>query len=172
MASIVKRRMTAGMEGDFVVFLIGMRINRIWKVWKWFPVLLAMPRMLKELQADPESGYLGAEQYIRWRSPVVIQYWRSFEHLERYSRAKDGEHFPAWVKFNQRVSSNGDVGIWHETYSIAAGQYECVYNNMPLHGLGRASTAIPATGRHATAAGRLGVREEAGYPEEAPLPGV
>ena len=51
MARIFADRMTADIEGDFVVFLIGMRINKPWKVHKWWPVFSAMPRMLKELEA-------------------------------------------------------------------------------------------------------------------------
>ena len=34
---------------DVVVFIIGMRINKIWKVHKRLPVFFGMPRMLKEL---------------------------------------------------------------------------------------------------------------------------
>src|SRR5207342_1870402 len=51
MAQVIPSRMTAEVAGDFVVFLIGMRINKPWKVHKWLPVFLAMPRMLKELAA-------------------------------------------------------------------------------------------------------------------------
>ena len=32
MASIINKRMAAEIEGDFVVFLIGMRINKPWKL--------------------------------------------------------------------------------------------------------------------------------------------
>ena len=46
MARILPERMTAEIEGDFVVFLIGMRINKPWKIHKWLPVFLAMPKML------------------------------------------------------------------------------------------------------------------------------
>ena len=42
-------RMTARMDGDFVVFLIGMRINKPLAVHKYLPVLNAMPKMLTEL---------------------------------------------------------------------------------------------------------------------------
>ena len=52
-------RMTALMDEDFVVFLIGMRINRWWRPDVWLPVAMAMPRMIEELEADPESGFLG-----------------------------------------------------------------------------------------------------------------
>jgi len=53
MGEIIPERMAAEIEGDFVVFIIGMRINKPWKVHKWMPVLLAMPRMLKELKKQP-----------------------------------------------------------------------------------------------------------------------
>jgi hypothetical protein len=167
-AQIIDRRVTAEIDGDFVVFLIGMRINKLWKVWKWLPVLIAMPRMLRELAANPESGFLGAGQYVGSpRRPMLVQYWRSFEHLERYARNRDATHWPAWVAFNKRIGSNRDVGIWHETYLIGAGRYECVYNNMPPLGLGKATSLVPAAGRKATAASRAGIRDEA-YPEGAP----
>ena len=34
MAAVVPNRVTAQIEGDFVVFLIGMRINKLWKPHK------------------------------------------------------------------------------------------------------------------------------------------
>ncbi len=151
-----------------MVFLIGMRVNKLWKVRTWLPVFLAMPRMLRELEGRPESGFLGANQYAGGpRRPMVVQYWRSFEQLEAYARSRDGAHWPAWVEFDKRVGSSGDVGIWHETYLVPAGGYDSVYNNMPPVGLGAVTGLVPAAGRRATAAGRAGIREEA-YPEGAP----
>jgi len=93
------------------------------------------------------------------REPAVVQYWRSFEQLEAFSRSKDATHFPAWVKFNRSVGSNGDVGIWHETYLVGAGQYEAIYNNMPAVGLASVGELVPAAGRKEAAAGRLGKPE-------------
>jgi hypothetical protein len=152
MPSVIPHRMAAEIEGDFVVFLIGMRINKPWKLHKWLPVFLAMPRMLKELKARPESGFLGAT----FGPKVIVQYWRSFEHLEAYARSKDGEHWPAWVAFNKRSgNSRGDVGIWHETYLVPAGRYEAVYSGMPPFGLGQAGTLVPAGGHRESARGRI-----------------
>ena len=152
MAKVIPRRMTARMEGDFVVFLIGLRINKPWKIHKWLPVFLAMPRMLKELAAQPESGFLGHIMSPR----VIVQYWRSFDDLERYARATDQEHWPAWVAFNKRVgSSRGDVGIWHETYQVRAGEYEAVYSGMPPFGLGQVGELVAPTPREESARGRL-----------------
>jgi Domain of unknown function (DUF4188) len=172
MTAIIDKRVTAEIEGDFAVFLIGMRINKLWKASKWLPVLVAMPEMVRELERSPESGFLGAKLYLGSpRQPMVVQYWRSFEHLETYARARNHAHWPAWVAFNKRVGSNGDVGIWHETYLVPAGGYECVYNNMPPTGLGAATSLVAAAGRKATAAGRAGVREER-YPEGAPTDSI
>jgi len=152
MAHITPQRLTVEIDGDFVVFLIGMRINKPWKVHKWLPVFLAMPRMLKELQQRPESGFLGCTMGF----PAIVQYWRSFEHLEAYARSKDLAHWPAWVAFNKRVGgSRGDVGIWHETYRVAAGQYEAVYVGMPRFGLGEIGRLLPASGARESARGRI-----------------
>ena len=75
------------------------------------------------------------------------------------------------MAFNKRIGSNGDVGIWHETYLVPAGRYESVYNNMPPIGLGEATSLVPAAGRNATAARRAGVRDEP-YPDGAPTEGI
>ena len=40
-------------------------------------------------------------------------------------------HLPEWQKFLKKVGTNGDVGIWHETYIIKKRQYENIYANMP-----------------------------------------
>jgi hypothetical protein len=154
-------RLSAEVEGDFVVFLIGMRINKPWKVHKWLPVFLAMPRMLKELKARPESGFLG---HI-FAPKVIVQYWRSFDALEAYARDRDAEHWPAWTAFNKRMAkSREDVGIWHETYRVRAGEYECVYSGMPAFGLGEVGRLVPAAGRKESARGRIGALAESRAP--------
>ena len=151
--TILQRRVTAKIEGDFVVFLIGARINRPWKIPKllWFGAV--MPKLIKELQGQPDSGFLGVE-FLGMGG--MVQYWRSLEQLMAYARSRDYAHFPAWVEFNKRIGSGGDFGIWHETYCVRAGEYECVYNNMPPFGLAKASALVEARGALHTAAGRMG----------------
>jgi hypothetical protein len=139
MPAVLAGRRMAEIEGDFVVFLIGMRLNRWWRVHKWWPVAMALPAMVKELAAHPECGCLATEM----RGPVTIQYWRSFEHLEAYARAKDHAHWPAWTAFNRTVgAASGDVGIWHETFLVRAGEYETLYSSMPRVGLARAGRSV------------------------------
>ena len=52
-------------------------------------------------------------------------------------------------------TTNGDVGIWHETYRGPAGNFESVYLNMPAFGLAKATSLEEARGHRAGAAGRL-----------------
>jgi hypothetical protein len=155
MAAVITERRTAAIEGDFVVLLIGMRINRIWKVRSWLPVARAMVRMIDELRrAGPASGLLGVQPL---GTLSMVQYWRSFEALEAFARDTDGPHWPAWRDFNRRVRKHpGDVGIWHETYLVPAGQYETIYQGMPDHGLARATRSVPVTSRNDGAGRRLG----------------
>ena len=77
MAAVHAKRMTARTDDDFVVFLIGMRINKPWKIHKWLPVALAMPAMLKELYAQPERGLLHHEQWFGRTTMVVLVFLRS-----------------------------------------------------------------------------------------------
>src|SRR3954471_14610170 len=164
--AIFQGRHTATLDGDFVVFLIGMRLNRPWKVrhLPWF--MSTMPRMIKELEADPSSGFLGAQQAVMYGGLAVVQHWRSFEQLERYARDPQASHLPAWRAFNQRIRDSGDIGIWHETYRVPAGGYEAIYGNMPQVGLGKVGAHRPL-GSTSTAALRAGVRVD----DRAPVPG-
>ncbi len=137
--SIYHGRYTANIKGDFVVFLIGSRfgIKDLLRA-RWLGD--AMGAMQRELNANPTSGFLGGENFFRVFpiETVLISYWRSFDDLERYSRNRDNEHYPAWIRFYKEVGLNSDIGIWHETYMVHANEYECIYGNLPKFGLGNA----------------------------------
>jgi hypothetical protein len=161
MADIIDRRVCAEIDGEFVVFLIGMRVNRWWKPWQYLPVFRAMAQMLPELARDRSLGLLHARTHFGFPNVLVVQYWRSYDALEAYATARDRAHLPAWAAFNKAIGSNGDVGIWHETYCIGPGRYENVYGNMPRFGLGMAGTLHDATGDRARAMGRMRRRDDA-----------
>ena len=167
MSTIMPGRYAAMADGPFVVFIIGMRVNRIFAVRKWVPTAIAMGPMLKTLFQHPEKGFLGAETFLSWRGTNLVQYWRSFDDLERFARSKEEPHLSAWKRFNKAVGTDGSVGIWHETYQVAAGQYEAVYSNMPVYGLAKATTHAPATGRRETARRRMGGESEPAVPTPA-----
>jgi len=180
MAKVIPGRFTAQHNGSFVVFLIGMRVNKFLAVRKWLTAARAMGPMLRTLHTHPEKGFLGAEVFFTWRGVATVQYWRSFEDLEAFAREKLDPHLPAWRRFNQMVGTDGSVGIWHESYLVASQQYECVYNNMPIFGLAGATAHVPAVGRLETARRRLGGDNTPAVPTpsqplpsaETPMPGA
>ena len=156
MSKVIPGRFTADIEGPFVVFIIGMRVNKFFAFRKWFATAMAMGPMIRTLYEHPEKGFLGAQTFFNLRGVVTIQYWRSFEDLERFARDRDDPHLAAWKQFNKSIGSDGSVGIWHESFLVDAGKYEALYGNMPVFGLASAAKHVPATGRRETARRRLG----------------
>ena len=128
MSEIIKQKITAQIEGEPVVFLTGMRINKWWKLHLWLPVLAAAIGMQRSLDRKREHGLLGQDAWLG-RNLIIVQYWRSYDALERWARDKRERHLPAWLAFVRRIGLSGDVGIWHETYRITP-------DNYPLHIVG------------------------------------
>lgn len=156
MAHIFPGRYTAATDEPFVVFLIGIRINRLWAVRSWLPQINAMRPMLGQLFSHPELGLLGARTYIGWREVMLVQYWRSAEDLERFARGTDLPHWEAWRRFVKRIGySDPSVGIWHETYTVQPGAFEAFYGNMPAFGLAAATSHLSVRTRNDTMRQRL-----------------
>lgn len=144
MTHIFEGRYTHDTDRDeFVLFRIGMRINRLHRPDTWWPVFNAMPPMLRELETNPGLGLLHTEYDVGWRRITLTQYWASFAQLEQFARSPDLPHLPAWREFNRRVRASGDVGIFHETFVVAADRAESIYGNMPRTGLAAATAHVP-----------------------------
>lgn len=148
-------RRTARLEKPIVLFLIGARLNRVWPVRRWWWFSKTMPAMLQELDSRPHSGLLWYRTHASWRMLMVQQYWESFDKLLAYAQDKNGEHFPAWAHFMRQATQDDSIGVWHETYVVEPGRFECIYNNMPDFGLGAATSSVPAEGRLAAARDRF-----------------
>ncbi len=145
MAEVNQGRRGAEIEGDFVVFLIGARLHKLHPIRSLRDLggMRGMPYMLRYLSQYPEKGLLGYETF---GLTMNVQYWRSFEHLERFARDDGDPHLAAWRNYWKRVGKDPRSGIWHETFLVRAGEYEAVYGNMPPHGLAKASTVVPIGG--------------------------
>ena len=158
MARILPGRWTADIDGDFVVFLIGFRASPSWKMARAIPLLASMPKMLKDLEADPDKGLLGYQQFGLF-GPIA-QYWRSFAALEKFARSPGDRHAQVWRDWFRRAQHlNPAVGIWHETYKVRATEYEAIYQGMP-EGFGLlAPAAARALNTGTRAAERIGAAE-------------
>jgi len=164
MAEVHPGRYGAQIDGDFVVFLIGARLNKPRHVLASLKDLggrrRGMQAMLESLMAHPEKGLLG----YRMGFPVIVQYWRSFEHLEAFARDPGDLHRPTWLEWFRR-DPQGRTGIWHETFLVRAGEYEAIYDSVPESGLAAGGRAVPLT-RASSARARL--RRDAATPEPTP----
>ena len=154
MAKVIKERVTAVSDDGYVVFLIGMRVNNLFAVHRWFPVFMAMGRMLPELYKNPQLGFKSHQMWMA-RTLILVQYWESSEKLIAYSKATDSEHLPAWKAFNKAARKTNAVGIYHETYVIDPGKSENIYVNMPKFGFGKVGHLEPAKGKRNSASERL-----------------
>ncbi len=142
MPSINEGRFTAEIEGDFVVFIIGARVNPLRLIRGLLDLggNRSMRHMLDYLSENPDKGFLGYEQLgiLSW-----VQYWRSFDHLEAFAQDTQDPHLEVWRKYFKRVGKSARTGIWHETFLVRAGEFEAVYTNMPDVGLAKAARVVP-----------------------------
>ena len=151
-------RVMADTSQGGALFIVGMHIHDWRKPFDWLPPFLAMPRMVRELEANRALGMVSA-RYCFWggRTIAVVQCWKSFELLTAYARSEDNEHRPAWLEFYRTASkSMSTVGLFHETYVVSPGSTESLYFNMPERfGLTAVTGAVPVSARNASAHDRL-----------------
>lgn len=136
MSQVIRGRMAAEIEGDFVIYINGFRLNKLRAFPRWFRAGRKIGVMFDELADDPDSGFLGYQPALQGlRGGGSIQYWRSLEDLQRFAHDPNDMHVPAWKWVNENIR-NGEVGFWAEIYLIKDGNYETFYRDMPPKGLG------------------------------------
>jgi hypothetical protein len=75
MGLINTERMAAEIDGEYVVYINGMRLNKLRGLPKYLRAGLKAGKMFKQLEADPDSGFLGyLPAYMGLRSGAAIQY--------------------------------------------------------------------------------------------------
>ena len=155
MGEIYDGRFCARIDGPFVVFTIGMRINRLLAIHRWLKPAWNTYKMVGHLANDPPDGYLGGELFFYWRGIGMIQYWRDFDALESFAHNRERPHLAAWRQLAAQTANDATFGYWHETYKVASDNYECIYGSMPKFGLARASVHEAIVARSETARSRL-----------------
>ncbi|KAI8921377.1 hypothetical protein DFJ77DRAFT_449602 [Powellomyces hirtus] len=177
-SGLVKGRTMGVIEGDFVVFMIGNRINEesAWVSGSAEQSGAAMDAMQNELKANPDLGCLHTEYFVSTDPSgahyMAVQYWRSLDQLHAYSRGRMFKHLEPMMKNIAMQRTSSEVGIYHETYMVRAGEYECVYGNMPPFGLGIAGRLERVGGKRTTMKQRLGKLEQPDFVENDPRKGM
>ncbi|RJO78961.1 DUF4188 domain-containing protein [Nocardia panacis] len=143
---------------EVVLFLLGVRINKLTAVHRWLPVIRSLAPMLKELSEDAESGLIASRtQLYGARELTLLQYWSSVGQLMDFAHGPT--HRKVWQDFYRFATRGSEVGIWHETFIVPAGRYESIYGNVPLSGLATHGGLTPIGRRNDSARARLGTPE-------------
>ena len=129
--------MVGDIEGDIVVYISGMRLNKLRAIPQWIAAGRTLAKMFDRLEADPDSGFLGYQPaFMGIRTGAAIRYWRSLEDLKRFVRDQNDLHVPTWKWYNETVDIDGGVRFWAELYVVESGRYETFYRNIDPTGLG------------------------------------
>jgi len=141
MVQVVPGRFTAPNDNDVTVFLIGMRVNTLWRVDLWLPIIRDMTRMQIHLAKHPEAGMLHAENWFG-RTTLMLSYWKDPQSLQTFAADQESPHLEPWRRFMRQVAKTDAVGVWHETYVVPAGHSEVIYSTMPVFGLAAATSHV------------------------------
>lgn len=163
MVTINENRMAAEIDGEYVIYINGMRLNKLRALPRYLRAGLEAAKMFERLEADPDSGFLGyLPAYMGLRSGAAIQYWRSLEDIRRFAHDPDDLHVPAWQWYNEEGGTDGGLGFWAELYVVKDGAFETFYRNVPPVGLGEHGSLVPMVDHRR----RLGLSDTDAPPHE------
>jgi hypothetical protein len=123
---------SAEIKEPMCLFLVGMQC-RSWKsMWKIPFILIRMRKIYGELLSNKDSGFLWGKFFTsnRPKTTLLLSYWKSSEHIERFISDKKFSHHQATKDYYKRLGQDPNIGIWHETYEINPGQAETLYYGM------------------------------------------
>jgi Domain of unknown function (DUF4188) len=166
-------RWMARREEPFAVFLFGMRLNRLRGLPRFLWGLRVLRRVLRDLDAHPERGFLAGRVYRAGRTLIAVQYWESFDALDAWARDHRLPHRKPWQQYLREALDDEAMGLWHETYVVGPGSWEGVYLNMPPWGLAAGVEAVEMQATKGSARERLREqrkRATRAAPEQPPPP--
>jgi hypothetical protein len=134
---------------------MGMRARGLRARWFAARMMRAIDREADEAIASG-AGLLRSERFAMGRGHRgVLQYWRSFDDLEAWSRRPP--HSEWWRAAVERMRARADFGIYHETFLVPRDRIESIYLNCPPTGLSAFGELGEPVGPRTTGRGRLGL---------------
>src|SRR6266487_7056231 len=109
MAKVMPGRYTAQIDEPFVVFLIGMRINKLFAFWKWIPTAHAMWPMLRTLFQHLEKGFLGGQVFFYWRGIALVS---TGVHLKILKRLPEIGKSHTWLPGGAITRPLAQMAVW------------------------------------------------------------
>jgi hypothetical protein len=133
---------------------LGFQAHRL-SAW---PYLRRVSRAVRQGAEDArraDVGLLHSERFaFGWNHVGLLQYWRSFDALESWSRRPP--HSDWWREVVDRGRSRDDFGLYHEVYLIPRGNLETIYLNCRPLGLATFGISGEPVGTRTTSRHRLG----------------
>ncbi|KAJ3168501.1 hypothetical protein HDU88_001389 [Geranomyces variabilis] len=172
--TLVAGRAVGRIDGDFVVFMIGARINSdsAFLSAATKDIGDGMGAMQAELQQNPELGCLHTENFMAMDTSgphsLSVQYWRNADLLHKYARSRLQKHLAPMMRNIAHQRKSPEAGIYHETYLVRAGEYEAIYVNLPPFGLGLAGRLERPGTTRTTMKQRLGTVQQPDFVENDP----
>jgi hypothetical protein len=148
-------RWMATRDAPFAVFVFGMRLNRLRGLPRYLWGLRVLRRILRDLDAHPEHGFLAGRVYRAGRTLIAVQYWESFDALDAWARDHRLPHRRPWQRYLREALGDETMGLWHETYLASPGSWEGVYVNMPPWGLAEGGEVVEMQATRGSARQRL-----------------
>lgn len=152
-------RKTASMPesiAEFCLIRLGLQARR----WRALPYASRLARAIDRSAAEAiaaGAGLLHSERFAFGpRHFGVLQYWRSFDDLEQWSRRPP--HSEWWRGAVERMRTKGDFGIYHEAFVVPRAAVEAIYLNCDPVGLATFGVLGEPVGRMTTSRDRLGRR--------------
>lgn len=117
-------------------------------------ILLEIAREARRVWIQ-EAGLLHSESFTLGRGHYgVLQYWRSFEDLEDWTRRNT--HTGWWRSSVERMRTRGDLGVYHELYLVQRHDLESIFIDCWPAGLAAFGVPGEPVGPMTTSRGRLG----------------
>ncbi len=138
---------------ELCLLRLGLQLRRL----SGLPYARRLKRALDESVREASGqGLLLSESFkLAWNHFGLLQYWRSFEELEAWSRRPP--HSEWWREAVERMRTKGDFGIYHETFLVPRERIESIYLNCVPAGLATFGSSGEPTGPNTTSRGRLGL---------------
>lgn len=139
MAEVIQGRRGVGVDGDFVVFLIGACLD-LKHPLRSLGDLGGRRRVHEALHyvaGRPEKGLVAYQV----AGLTVTQHWRSLAHLAQFV-GDDDPHLEGWRSYWARVARSSRTTIWHETYLVRSGEYTPVNWQLPAFGRSAGRVAL------------------------------
>ncbi len=141
---------------ELCVIRLGFQVRR----WTALPYVRTLAKAIDRAAGEAISANVGLYRSERFafglRHFGVLQYWRSFDDLEQWSRRPP--HSEWWRGAVERMRTKADFGVYHETFVVPRTSVETIYLNCEPVGLSAFGVLGDPVGPMTTSRDRLGRR--------------